>query len=136
MAECRECDRSIPEGSNFCSHCGAPQNEKAAEALESFTKRQVKHLPESELDELVADATQSSALDRRISYAVGWITLIGALAMVPAVASAFLFLAGVLILPPTRRLFAQQVGRPLDKRAVAGFYLVAVVVGAVLFWVI
>ena len=138
MAECRECDRSIPEGSNFCSHCGAPQNEKAAEALESFTKRQAKQLPEAELAELFEEGEQppSASLDRRVSYAVGWVTLVGALAMVPSLASVFLLVAGIIILPPLRRLFAKQVGQRLDKRAVVGFYIVAVAVGSALFWLV
>ncbi len=136
MAECRECDRSIPEGSNFCSQCGAPQNEKAARALESFTKRQVQQLPEAELETLVENATQSSSLNRRVSYAVGWITLVGALAMVPSIASVFVLLAGVIILPPVRRLFTRQVGRRLDPRAVVGLYVITVAIGSALFWLV
>lgn len=137
MAECRECERQIPEDANFCSHCGAPQNEKAARALESFTKRRLEELPPDELETLLDERVSSSSkLESRISYALGWITLVVGLAMIPSLATIPVVLGGIVVLPPVRRLVGETVGRSPGTRVVGGVYVLIVGIGAALFWLL
>lgn len=135
MSECRECDRSIPEGANFCPECGAPQNEQAARALESFTKRRIEELSPEELEELVdEDVTTQSKLADRLSYALGWATVVAGLAMLPSLASGFLLFGGIVILPPIRRLFERLAGEPPGVAPILALYLIGTGVGVGIFF--
>lgn len=137
MAECRECDRGIPDGSNFCPSCGAPQNEEAAKALQSFTKERLAEMSPAEREQLLEEETihpGESPLERRVSYAVGWVTVVAGIAMLPSIASLFVVLAGILILPPIRRLLTAKVADSLDRTAVLAGYGLCVLLGIGLFW--
>lgn len=139
MTECRECDRSIPESANFCPSCGAPQNEEAARALESFTKKRLAELSPEEREELIEDAGDTldrSDLTNRITYAIGWLTIVLGLATLPSIASAFLLFAGIVILPPIRRLIGTVVGTEPDLVPIVAFYTLSVSLAAAFVWVL
>ena len=137
MAECRECSRTIPEGSNFCPQCGAPQNEEAARALKEFTEKRTRELPPHELERILDDGQASRAeLLGRLSYVLGWVTVVVALALLPALASVLFLLAGIVILPPIRRLVGRAIGTTPGLAPMGVLYLIAVVLGVVLFWVV
>jgi hypothetical protein len=138
MTECRECERSIPESANFCPSCGAPQNEEAARALESFTKKRLAELSPEEREELLAedgDTLDRSDLANRLSYAVGWLTIVVGLATLPSLASAFLLFAGIIILPPIRRLIGRVVGTEPDLVPIVAVYTLSVSLAAAFVWV-
>lgn len=134
MADCRSCDAQIPEDANFCPDCGAPQNERAARALESYIKRRIRELSPEELDEIREGETGGRLWDR-ISYAVGWATVVAGLAMLPAVASGFLLFGGLVSLPPIRRAIGRTAGNTPGLRPIALLYLTSVGTGVVLFLV-
>ena len=131
MAECRSCDASIPADANFCPDCGAPQNERAARALESFLKRRIRELPPEEIDE-IREGTTGGTLWNRISYAVGWATIVAGLALLPAIASGFLLFGGLVALPPIRRAIGRTAGNTPGLRPIALLYLTSVGTGVVL----
>jgi len=134
MADCRSCDASIPEGANFCPDCGAPQNEQAAGALESYIKRRIRELSTQELAEIRNEET-GEELWNRISYAVGWATIVAGLALLPALASGFLLFGGLVALPPIRRGIGRTAGNTPGLRPIALLYLTSVGTGVVLFLV-
>ena len=102
MDDCRECGTEIPVGSNFCSSCGAPQNEAAARALHQYTRRHA--------EELVETNSAGGTVWSRLGYALGWILVVAGLAVLPHPASGFLVFGGVVALPPVRRLLGRAVG--------------------------
>lgn len=134
MPECRSCEKSIQADANFCRHCGAPQNEEAAGALESYVKRQVQRLPEDELDE-IREGEHGGELWNRISYAVGWATIVTGLAVLPEIASGFLLFGGVVTLPPIRRAMGRTLGNTPGLRPISLLYLTSVGTGVVLYFV-
>jgi hypothetical protein len=107
MVECRACDRSIPQSANFCHHCGAPQNEEAAAALEEFASEN-------------APSGSGSVLLDRLGYALGWLVLVVGLALLPSVGGAFVVVGGVFALPPVRRLFERLFGQQIDQVPMLG----------------
>lgn len=136
MAACRECDQSMPDESNFCPQCGAPQNEQAARALQEFTERKVHELSPEELEQLMAEdqSTTGGSLERRLRWVIGWVTVVVGLAFLPA--GVLFLLAGIWILPPIERLVRQELELELDPQLVAAGYGVGVVVGAILLWLL
>jgi len=134
MPDCRSCDKPTPEGANFCPHCGAPQNEQAAAALESFMERRIGELPPSEVREIAGQDTGGVLWDR-ISYAVGWATVVAGLVMLPAVASGFMLFGGLIALPPIRRAIGRMLGNTPGVQPTALLYLTSVGTGVVLFLV-
>jgi hypothetical protein len=134
MVECRECGKQMPEGSNFCPHCGAPQHERAAKALESYMKRRIRELSQQELEEIRVGGT-GDQLWSRVSYAVGWATIVVGLAMLPAIASGFVLFGGLITLPPIRRAIGRAVGGTPGVRPAALLYLTSVGIGVALFLV-
>lgn len=129
MADCRECDSSIPDSANFCPSCGAPQNEDAARALEQYIRRQVDELPESEAD-------SDSVLADRIGYALGWLTVVGGLAIIPDPSSGFLVFGGIVALPPLRRLLGQLLGFRPNVRSMLVVSLTSIAFGLALYFVV
>jgi hypothetical protein len=127
MADCRECDSSMPDAANFCPSCGAPQNEEAARALERYIRRQ--------MDELPADGDgPTSPLADRISYALGWLTVVGGLAILPNPSSGFLVFGGIVALPPSRRLFGRVLGVTPDARSMLVVSLTSIAFGLALYF--
>jgi len=134
MPECRSCEKPIEADSNFCQHCGAPQNAEAASALESYVKRQIQRLPADELDE-IREGENGGALADRISYAVGWATIVTGLVVLPAVASGFLLFGGLVFLPPIRRAIGRTLGNTPGLRPISLLYLTSVGTGLMLLFV-
>lgn len=134
MPECRSCEKPIEADANFCQHCGAPQNAEAAGALESYVKRQIRRLPEQELDE-IREGERGGELWDRISYAVGWATLVAGLAVLPAIASGFLLFGGLILLPPIRRAMGRTLGNTPGLRPISLLYLTSVGTGVMLLFV-
>lgn len=137
MSECRECDRQIPETSNFCPQCGAPQNEVAARALKEFTEERARELPAHELEQVLEDSHATrTELVSRLSYVLGWVTIVVGLTLVPALASVFLLLAGIVILPPIRRLVGRAVGTTPGVAPMGALYFLGVLLAALFVWVV
>lgn len=139
MAECRECDRSIPDASNFCPQCGAPQNEEAAKALESFTKRRISELSPQELEALM-EKESAGPIDRqllnRVSYVLGWVAIVLGLAVLPSLAGVLFLVAGIAVLPPVRRLVGNTIGQTPGIRPTLVAYAAVVLLAAVVHWVV
>jgi hypothetical protein len=130
MADCRECDSSMPDSANFCPSCGAPQNEDAARALEKYIQRQVDDLPDGNNGATGGD----SPLADRLSYALGWVTVVGGLAILPEPSSGFLVFGGIIALPPMRRLVGRVLGFTPDARSMLVVSLSSIVFGLGLFF--
>jgi hypothetical protein len=120
MVECRACDRSIPQSANFCHHCGAPQNEDAAAALEEFASENAASQPEN-------------TLANRFGYALGWVILVVGLALLPSVGGAFVVVGGVFALPPVRRLLERLFDHDIAPVPMLGSAVFLSAIGAGLF---
>lgn len=131
MPECRSCEKPIEAESNFCRHCGAPQNAEAAGALETYVKRQIQRLPAEEIDQ-IREGESGGELWNRISYAVGWATVVAGLATVPEIASGFLLFGGLISLPPIRRAIGHTLGNTPGLRPTSLLYLTSVGTGVLL----
>ncbi len=158
MKSCPRCEASIDDSARFCSQCGAPQNEEAAEELDQYVKRQAKQMAAESGkgsgtggaggggsgDVTAADVfgvaaeelTEREQLWRRGSYVLGYATIVIALTQITNPGAWFLLLGGIAILPPTRRLLGLPVGGTFKREAMAGLYAVLVILGAVLFFVL
>jgi hypothetical protein len=152
MKSCPRCEASIDDSARFCSQCGAPQNEEAAEELDQYVQRQAKQVAARSGgdgsggtgDVTAADIfgvaaeelTEREQLWRRGSYVLGYATIVIALTQITNPGAWFLLLGGIAILPPTRRLLGLPVGGTFKREAMAGLYAVFVILGAVLFFVL
>jgi hypothetical protein len=139
MKDCRRCGSAIDDGAQFCPDCGAPQSDAAKSELAALARDELEpsQLPSgdgggSALPGSVAGDPDS--LVDRVAYAVGFVTLVLALALLFDPAAVPLFLAGVVILPPMRYLLARPVfGRPFIREFMVALYAVLAVVGGALF---
>jgi hypothetical protein len=154
MKPCPRCEASIDDSARFCSQCGAPQNEEAAEELDQYVQRQAKQVAggagsggggNGGSDGVTAadvfgvaaeELTEREQLWRRGSYVLGYATVVVALTQITNPGAWFLLLGGIAILPPTRRLLGLPVGGTFKREAMAGLYAVFVVLGVVLFFVL
>ncbi|OYR58662.1 zinc ribbon domain-containing protein [Halorubrum halodurans] len=152
MKPCPRCEASIDDSARFCSQCGAPQNEEAAEELDQYVQRQAKQVAggagsggggNGGRDGVTAadvfgvaaeELTEREQLWRRGSYVLGYATVVVALTQITNPGAWFLLLGGIAILPPTRRLLGLPVGGTFKREAMAGLYAVFVVLGVVLFF--
>ncbi|OYR82364.1 zinc ribbon domain-containing protein [Halorubrum sp. E3] len=142
MKTCPRCDSSIEQEARYCVECGAPQTEAAAEEFDKRVQQQAQKVaaesgnagggagPEHTLTDQLSDREQ---LWRRTCYVFGYGTIVGAFTLVPQVASFFLILGGIAILPPIRRLTAKPLGSPLKREVMLGLYVVLVLLGVALF---
>lgn len=162
MKSCPRCEASIDDPARFCSECGAPQNEEAAGELDRYVRRQAERVAARSDggaavgtgggdgsgaggtgDVTAADVfgvaaeelTDREQLWRRGSYVLGYATVVVALTRITNPGAWFLLLGGVAILPPTRRLLGLPIGGTFKREAMAGLYVVFVVLGAALFLV-
>ena len=145
MASCPRCEASIDETDRYCSECGAPQTEDAAEELDNYVRRQAQQttgVGVSDGNEAgaapngsrsAAALTHREQLWRRGAYVLGYGTVVVALTRVPAAGSWPLILAGIVILPPIRRLTAEPLGSPLKREVMAALYAVFILIGVLLF---
>ncbi|MFD1586856.1 zinc-ribbon domain-containing protein [Halorientalis brevis] len=122
MGRCRRCDTEIDDSSRFCPFCGAPQTEKAAEQLERYVKRQ---LESAELQDRTGSGQSSGRRELwdRISYVVGYLTVVVGLSLRATLEGKLLLFSGILVLPPTRRLLGRPLGRPFAREFMIGVYL-------------
>jgi len=116
MSDCRQCGASLEESANFCPRCGAPQNRQASERLQSYVQSQVEKRRSADES---ASAAESTSLERRASYVVGYAGVVAALATLPSVAGGCFLLAGVSVLPPVRRVVGRALDRPVPPLAAA-----------------
>ena len=140
MRSCPRCEASIDDDARYCVECGAPQTEDAAAELDEYVQRQARQVADERDDESAsdgladaADLTDRGQLWRRGCYVVGYGTVVVALTLVPQIGALPLLVAGVVILPPVRRLTAEPLGSPLKREVMAGIYGVFVLVGIALF---
>ena len=152
MKSCPRCETEIDESARYCVQCGAPQTEAAADELEQYVQRQAEQLTagsgaggggaggggggSDDGGTLGAAAEQLSdreQLWRRGCYVVGYATVVVAITRLPNVDALPLFLGGVAILPPIRRLTAEPLGYPLTREVMVGLYAVFVLIGVALF---
>ena len=156
MKTCPRCESSIDEGARYCAQCGAPQTEGAAEEFDEHVKRQARQVatesgvasgsgPVSDTDAgdgstgglpAVEELTDREQLWRRGCYVLGYATIVVALTRLPAIGAVPLFLGGIAILPPVRRLTAEPLGSPLKREAMAGLYAVFALIAVGLFVVL
>lgn len=139
MTDCRECGTTIPDSSNFCPSCGAPQNEAAARALAKYTKRRMEEFSEQQRGQERHTSRGRSAdtaqFWNRVSYALAWIAIVAGLAIFPAAASGFVVFGGVVALPPVRRLLGRTLGDTPGIRPILTISLTSIVIGIALFLV-
>lgn len=95
-------------------------------------KQRIRELPPGEVEEIAREGTGGALWDR-ISYAVGWATVVAGLFMLPAIASGFVLFGGLISLPPIRRAIGRTLGNTPGVRPTALLYLTSVGTGAVLF---
>lgn len=132
MPDCRQCGNSLDDADNFCPRCGAPQNKRANERLQSYVRRQVEKRRAA--DDAGGGSTDSGALGRRVSYVVGYAAVVAALATLPSVSGACFLLAGLSILPPVRRGVGRVVlDRPVPPSVAAVVFVLLAGGGAVVF---
>lgn len=151
MKTCPRCESSIDDEARYCSNCGAPQTEPAAEEFDEYVQRQARQVAtesgatgdgvgdgpargdggESGFAP-AAELTDRQQLWRRGCYVAGYGTTVVALTLVPQIGAFLLILGGIAILPPVRRLTAEPLGRPLKREVMAGLYAIFVLLGAAL----
>jgi hypothetical protein len=125
MPDCRNCATSLEDSDNYCPTCGAPQNQRAKNRLESYVERQAQK--RGPATDAAADERDAGTLERRVSYAVGYAGIVAALATLPDPTGASLLLGGLFVLPPVRRVVGRlTVGRPVRPRVAAVVLVVAV----------
>lgn len=139
MRSCPRCEASIDDDARYCVECGAPQTEDAAAELDEYVQRQARQVADERDDESAsdgladaADLTDREQLWRRGCYVVGYGTVVVALTLVPQIGALPLLVAGVVILPPVRRLTAKPLGSPLKREVMAGLYAILALVGVAL----
>jgi hypothetical protein len=139
MKDCRRCGASIDDAAQFCPDCGAPQSDAARAELADLAREELEpsQLPSGDGGGggplLGAVGGDPDTLLDRVAYAVGFVTLVLALALLFDPAAVPLFLAGLVILPPMRYLLARPFGRPFIREFMLALYAVFAVVGGVLF---
>lgn len=157
MKTCPRCESSIDETARFCLECGAPQTEDAAEEFDEYVRRQAEEMDESAgggsarggggaggseqdggdlLGATTTELSDREQLWRRGSYVVGYATAVIGLTRITSPGAWFLLLAGIAILPPTRRLLGRPLGGTFKREAMVGLYVVLVAAGAALFVVL
>lgn len=137
MDECRECGADLPGEANFCSSCGAPQNETAARALYRHTRRHAEELARERVAAGEGGRTDEGEPDgklpTRLGYALGWVFVVAGLAVVPDPASGFLVFGGVVALPPVRRLLGRGLEQPPEMLQMLVISLTSAAIGVGLF---
>ncbi|QAU13481.1 zinc ribbon domain-containing protein [Halorubrum sp. BOL3-1] len=145
MPSCPRCDAPTDDGDRYCAECGAPQTEDAAEELDEYVQRQAQQISggggsgeesggDASSDGLadMADLSDREQLWRRGCYVLGYGTTVVALTFVPAIGAFPLILAGIVILPPLRRLTAEPLGSSLKREVMAGLYAILALIGVAL----
>lgn len=138
MKDCRRCGSAIDDGAQFCPDCGTPQSDAARAELADLARDELEpsQLPGGGggASPLPGGVTgDPDTLLDRAAYAVGFVTLVLALALLFDPAAIPLFLAGLVILPPMRYLLARPFGRPFIREFMVALYAVFAVVGGALF---
>ncbi|WP_460562737.1 zinc ribbon domain-containing protein [Halorubrum pallidum] len=146
MKSCPRCESSLDDEARYCVECGAPQTEAAAEELDEYVQRQAQQVAADTGG--AGDSTGGGGSDdgfspaealsdreqlwRRGCYVLGYGTIVAAITQIPRVGAFPLFLGGVAILPPIRRLTAEPLGSPLKREAMAGLYAIFTLIGVAL----
>jgi hypothetical protein len=132
MGKCRRCETEIDDSCRFCPFCGAPQTEKAAKRLDQYVQRQIES-EETDTDDGSSGGDNRRELWDRISYVVGYVTVVLGLTLRSNPEGWLFLLGGLVILPPTRRLLGRPFGRPFRREFVVGMYLLLTLAAVLLF---
>lgn len=137
MPRCRKCNASIPEPANFCQRCGVPQSEEAMERFDTYAERRMRQLEggDRSTGSTSGDRGERPLLDR-LSYALGWAGVVAGLAMLPNLGGALVFLGGIAVLPPIRRLIERILDRPIGAAPTVGTSMTLVAIGIALVWIV
>ena len=123
MPDCDACGLSLNGSVNFCPRCGSPQNEAAAQRLDNYVKQKADQAAGTD------SAATGTPLADRVSYLVGYVTIVVALAVASDVRTALFLLGGIVILPPIGRLVGRLVGETIGLRVRAAVFALLVVAG-------
>ena len=109
MPTCNNCGTDVDDTATFCPNCGEPQD--------SDTKRKV--------------------IIGRVSYAVGFLIIVGGLSVLPDNLGGIpVVYGGIQLFPPSRQLLGRVFGRPPKVWANAAFALLFVLVGGLLIYLL
>lgn len=133
MGRCRKCDTALEESWEFCPICGTPQSEAARRKLARYVAQG--RLPQASGRDGGGSSETGGAdrgrLVRRVNYALGYVTVVVGLTTLSAPAGWAFLLAGIALLPPTRRLLGRPFGRPFARGFMIAVYLLFTLAGVV-----
>lgn len=121
MPTCRNCGADIDSSYRFCPMCATPQTDEAARRLELYVEKQA-----------TAGAADSTTLGRRVSYAVGFVSVVAGIATLTDVGGVFFVLAGLLVLPPVRTAVERRLDQQFGTVPAFGAAVALIALGSVL----
>ena len=131
MPSCRNCGTEIEESYNFCPTCATPQNDEATRRLNEYIDDRAQKQGGGSVG-----STGPDDIQRRLQYAVGYVSIVAGLATLTAGAGLFFVLAGLVVLPPVQTIVETQLGRPFGNRPTAAAAGVLFAVGTAAFVVV
>lgn len=108
MPDCGNCGAALDDSYRFCPSCAKPQTDEARKRFNGYIEKAA----ERRLDE---SDTGGGSLETRLSYAVGYVSIVAGLATLLELAGVFFLVAGLLVLPPVRGQLEELVDRKLDR---------------------
>ena len=109
MPACDNCGSEVDESATFCPDCGEPQHED----------------------------TKRTGIIGPVSYAVGFVIIVGGLSVLPGNLGGIpVVLGGIQLFPPSRQLLGRVFGRPPKVWANAVFALLFVLIGGLLIYLL
>jgi hypothetical protein len=109
MPPCDNCGSDVDESATFCPNCGEPQD---------------------------SDTRQKVILGR-VSYAVGFVIIVGGFSVLPGNLGGIpVILGGIQLFPPSRQLLGRAFGRPPKVWANVVFALLFVLIGGLLIYLL
>ena len=109
MPACDNCGTDVDESAAFCPDCGEPQDQD----------------------------TERKVIIGRVSYAIGFVIIVGGLSVLPGNLGGIpVILGGIQLFPPSRQLLSRVFGRPPKVWANAVFALLFVLIGGLLIYLL